>query len=318
MVTLGYALSSEEHPAPDLVRFAQRAEAIGFEYAMISDHFHPWIHSQGQSPFVWSVLGGIAATTERLRVGTGVTCPIMRYHPAIVAQAAATVETMMPGRFMLGVGTGEALNEHIVGERWPTWPERAAMLEEAIEIIRELWTGERVRQHEGYFTLDNARLYSRPEVPPPIVVAGGAPHSAEMAGRLGDALINFAPEQSIVQKFEDSGGRGKPKYIQYNVCYDESEENARKIALEVCPTVALKGELGQVLPEPEHFEQAVQLVDQEKIAEVIVCGPEPERHLEGLQKCIDAGFDHVHVDQVGPDQEGFFAFYEREILPRFR
>jgi coenzyme F420-dependent glucose-6-phosphate dehydrogenase len=317
MVTLGYALSSEEHPAPELVRYAQRAESAGFAYAMLSDHYHPWIGAQGESSFAWSVLGGVASTTERLRVGTGVTCPLMRYHPAIVAQAAATIETMMPGRFMLGVGTGEALNEHIVGQRWPSWPERAAMLEEAVALIRELWSGRKVRHHGEYFTAENARVFSRPESPPPIIVAAGAPHSAELAGRIGDALINFAPEASIVERFERSGGSGKPKYLQYNVCYDEDEQNARKIALEVCPTVALKGEVPQLLPEPEHFEQAVQLVTEDQIADVIVCGPDPERHVEGLQKCIDAGFDHVHVDQVGPDQEGFFRFYEREILPRF-
>jgi len=318
MVTLGYALSSEEHSARELVGFAQRAEAAGFEYAMISDHYHPWIRAQGESPFVWSVLGGVAATTERLRVGTGVTCPIMRYHPAIVAQAAATVESMMPGRFMLGVGTGEALNEHIVGQHWPPWRERAAMLEEAVALIRELWTGKKVRHSSEHFTVENARVYSRPDTPPPIIVAGGAAHSADLAGKIGDGLINFAPEPSIVEQFESSGGPGKPKFIQYNVCYDESEEHARKIALEVCPTVALTGEVPQTLPEPEHFEQAVQLVTEEKIAEVIVCGPDPDRHAEGLQKCIDAGFDHVHVDQVGPNQEGFFRFYEREILPRFQ
>jgi coenzyme F420-dependent glucose-6-phosphate dehydrogenase len=318
MVTLGYALSSEEHSASELVGFAQRAEAAGFEYAMISDHYHPWIHAQGESSFVWSVLGGIAATTERLRVGTGVTCPILRYHPAIVAQAAATVETMMPGRFMLGVGTGEALNEHVVGRHWPSWPQRAEMLEEAVAIIRELWTGAKVRHYGDHFTVENARLYSRPENPPPIIAAAGAQHAAELAARIGDGLINFAPEKSIVEEFEKHGGQGKPKYIQYNVCYDESEEHARKIAHEVCPTVGLSGEVPQLLPEPEHFEQAVQLVTEDKIAEVIVCGPDPERHVEGLQKCIDAGFDHIHVDQVGPDQESFFRFYEGEILPRFQ
>jgi coenzyme F420-dependent glucose-6-phosphate dehydrogenase len=318
MVTIGYALSSEEHPAPDLVAFAQRAEAVGFEYAMISDHFHPWIETQGQSPFVWGVLGSIAASTTRLRVGTGVTCPTFRYHPAIVAQAAATIATLMPDRFMLGVGTGEALNEHVVTSHWPPYRERAERLEEAIEIIRALWTGEKVRHHGTYYNVENAQLYSRPETPPSLVVAGGGPHAAQLAGRIGDALINFAPDASVVEQFEAAGGQGKPKYIQYNVCYDESEERARKIARAVCPTVALKGELGQLLPDPEHYEQAVELVTEDAIAEVIVCGPDRERHIDGLRKCIDAGFDHVHVDQVGPDQESFFRFYEREILPEFR
>src|SRR3954453_22408293 len=159
MVEIGYALSSEEHPAPDLVRYARDAEASGFTYASISDHFHPWIDRQGESSFVWSVLGAIAQATTTLGVGTGVTCPIGRYYPPVVAQAAATVETMMPGRFFLGVGTGEALNEHIVGRHWPSWPERAAMLEEAVGVIRELWTGKKVRHYGEHFTVENAQVY---------------------------------------------------------------------------------------------------------------------------------------------------------------
>src|SRR3954452_11209549 len=173
VVDIGYALSSEEHPAPDLVRFAARAEACGFTYASISDHFHPWIDRQGESSFVWSVLGGIANATSRLRVMTGVTCPIGRYHPAIVAQAAATVATMMPGRFMLGVGTGENLNEHVVGMHWPPHAMRAAMLEESVDIMRELWTGAMVDRRGEHFTVENARVYSLPAEPPPVLVAAG-------------------------------------------------------------------------------------------------------------------------------------------------
>ena len=178
---IGYMLSSEEHPASDLVEFAVGAEQAGFEYAVISDHFHPWTSRQGQSPFVWSVLGGIAARTDRLTVGTAVTCPTMRYHPAIVAQAAATVATMMPGRFLLGVGTGENLNEHVVGAPWPSHQVRAEMLEEAITIIRALWTGEELEHHGAHFTVESAKLYSIPDEPPPIIVAAGAPKAAALA-----------------------------------------------------------------------------------------------------------------------------------------
>ncbi|GAA1756390.1 TIGR03557 family F420-dependent LLM class oxidoreductase [Luedemannella helvata] len=315
MVTIGYALSSEEHPASDLVRYAARAEDVGFGYAMISDHFHPWIGEQGQSPFVWSVLGGIAQATTHLRVGTGVTCPIMRYHPAIVAQAAATVATMMPGRFMLGVGTGEALNEHVVARRWPAYEVRAAMLAEAVDIMRRLFAGDQVRHYGEHFTVENARLYSRPDTPPPILVAAGAPRAARLAARIGDGLVNYAPDPGVVEAFDQPE---KPRLVQYNVCWAKDEAQARATARRVCPTVALPGELGQHLPEVAHYEQFAGTVTEDRIAEVIVCGPDPERHLAGIQRCVDAGYDHVHVDQVGPDQEGFFAFYEQEILPKLR
>jgi coenzyme F420-dependent glucose-6-phosphate dehydrogenase len=318
MVHIGYALSSEEHPANDLVAFAGRAEQVGFEYAMISDHYHPWIDEQGESTFVWSVLGGIARETTNLRVGTGVTCPTMRYHPAIIAQAAATVAQMMPGRFMLGVGTGEALNEHVTGDRFPAWELRADMLEEAVDIIRELWSGRTVSHYGEFFTVENARVYSLPDEPPPVIVAASGPKSAEMAARIGDGLINYAPDPEVVTQFRGFGGGDKPRYIQYNVCWAADEDQARQTARTTVPTVALPGEVTTLLPTPPHFEQATTTVTEEQVAQVVVCGPDPDRHLDGIRRCVEAGFDHVHVDQVGPDQEGFFRFYEREILPKFR
>ena len=163
MTALGYALSSEEHAPSDLVRNARLAEEAGFEFALVSDHFHPWIDRQGHSPFVWSVLGGIATATEKLEVGTGVTCPMIRIHPAIIAQAAATTAAMMPGRFFLGVGTGENLNEHILGDKWPEHEVRSEMLEESLEIIRLLWRGEQASYRGGYYTVDEARLFTLPE-----------------------------------------------------------------------------------------------------------------------------------------------------------
>ena len=313
---LGYSLSSEEHGPNELVDFARRAEEVGFEYAMISDHFHPWIDAQGSSPFVWSVLGGIANATERIELGTGVTCPSMRYHPAVVAQAAATAAAMLGGRFVLGVGTGENLNEHVVGRRWPPWDVRADMLEEAIEIIRALWEGTWTTYRGRHHVVETAKLYTLPDTPPPIAVAAGGPKAAELAGRLGDGLVNFAPDPAVAEGFVQAGGEGKPCYVQLNVCWAEDEADARKTAHRICPNVALKGELGNQLPHPKHYEQAVQLVTEDDVAEVIVCGPDPERHLQAIRKCGEAGYDHVHVYQVGSDQEGFFRFYEREILPR--
>jgi coenzyme F420-dependent glucose-6-phosphate dehydrogenase len=318
MVEIGYSLSCEEHPPSDLVRYAQQAEAAGFNYAMISDHYHPWIESQGQSPFVWTVIGAIAQATAQLRLGTGVTCPIIRYHPAIIAQAAATAASLMPGRFMLGVGTGENLNEHIVGQRWPSQAVRLEMLEEAVAVIRLLWQGGTQSYHGRYYTVENARLYTLPEQAPPIIVAAAGPRAAEAAGRIGDGLINYSADANAVEGFVASGGAGKPRYAQVNVCWAASEAAARRTARQICPNVALKGQLGQELATPKMFEQAVGMVTEDQVAEVITCGPDPARHIEGIQKFIDAGYDHLHIYQVGSEQEGFFRFYEREILPHFR
>jgi G6PDH family F420-dependent oxidoreductase len=317
MPEIGYALSSEEHPAPDLVRYAQRAEEVGFPFALISDHFHPWVDKQGQSPFVWSVIGGIAATTKRLRLGTGVTCPTIRIHPTIIAQAAATAETMMPGRFFLGVGSGENLNEHIFGDPWPEAEIRLEMLEEAIDVIHLLWEGGNQSHHGPYYDVQNARIYSLPDEPPPIYVAASGEKAATLAGRLGDGFIGVAPEEEIVETFQKAGGRGKPLYGQVTVCWADDEKEAIKTAHEWWPNVGIGGELNQELPLPRHFGQAAENVSEEDVAEAVACGPDPERHREMIQKFADAGYDHIYVHQVGPDQEGFFNFYEREILPKF-
>ena len=318
MIELGYALSSEEHPPNDLVRYARLAEETGFSFAFISDHYHPWIDRQGQSPFVWSVLGAIAHATRRLRVGTGVTCPTIRMHPAIIAQAAATTAAMMPGRFFLGVGSGENLNEHITGCHWPPPDVRLEMLEEAVEVIRLLWQGG-TRDHRGrYYTVENARLYTLPPEPPPIVVAAAGPRAAETAGRIGDGLVSTSPEREILQQFEKAGGGGKPRYGQVAVCWARDEAAARRTAHEWWPNAGLKGPLTVELALPAHFEAAASLVREEDVAKKIVCGPDPERHVEQIRKFADAGYEYVYVHQIGPDQEGFFDFYRREIMPRLR
>lgn len=318
MVELGYALSCEEHAPNDLVSNARRAEESGFTFALISDHYHPWIDRQGHSPFVWSVIGGIAQVTERLRLGTGVTCPTIRYHPAIVAQAAATSAAMMPGRFFLGVGSGENLNEHVLGDRWPSVAVRQEMMEEAIEVIRKLWQGG-YKSHRGrYYTVENARIYTLPEELPPIMVAAGGPQAAKLAGRAGDGLIGTSPEAELLQVYDAAGGTGKPRYGQITVCWASDEAEARRTAYEWWPNSAVKGDLSQELPLPMHFEQASQMADEEDVAQAIVCGPDPERHVQAIQQFVDAGYDHVYVHQVGPDQEGFFRFYASEVLPRLR
>ena len=315
MTQWGYALSSEEHRPGDIVRFARQAEQHGYEFVAVSDHFHPWTDSQGQSPFVWAVLGAIAEGTDRIRVGTGVTCPTVRTHPAIVAHAAATVAALMPDRFFLGLGSGEALNEHIFGDRWPPADVRLEMLEEAIDVIRLLWQGGE-QSHEGkHYRVENARLYTLPDTPPPVVVAAGGEKSAELAGRCGDGFWNTSPEREPIEAFERAGGGGKPRYGQITVCWADDEEQARKTAYEIWPNAGISGQLSQDLPTPAHFEQAGQMVTPEQVAERVVCGPDPGRHLEMIHTYQDAGYDHLYFHQVGPDQEGFFRFYADHVLP---
>jgi coenzyme F420-dependent glucose-6-phosphate dehydrogenase len=317
---LGYSLSAEEHPPLDLVSHAKRAEQAGFSFALVSDHYHPWIDRQGQSPFVWSVLGGIALATDRLEIGTGVTCPLIRIHPAIVAQAAATAAAMLPGRFFLGVGTGENLNEHVLGDRWPSARLRLEMLEEAVQLMRVLWKGELTTARGDHYQVENARIYTLPDEPIRVFVAASGEEAAELAGRIGEGLVSTSPEHELVEAYEGAGGDG-PKIGQLTVCWAESEAEARKTALELWPNAALEGPLGQELPLPSHFEAAAQMVDEGAIAESVVCGPDPEKHLEGIGRFVEAGFDRVYVHQVGKDQESFMQFYEREILPhldRFR
>jgi len=317
MTEIGYALSSEEHPPDALVRQAKAAEEAGFTYALISDHYHPWVSRQGHSPFVWNVIGGIAQATTTLRLGTGVTCPMIRIHPAVVAQAVATSAAMMPGRFFFGVGTGENLNEHILGDRWPSVDERQQLLEEALEIMRALWQGGLVSHDGPAYTVDRARLYTLPDEPPPVYVAAAGPESAELAGRIGDGLITTSPDEEVVEAYRGAGGDG-PRYGQVTVCYGEDERAARKLAREIWPNAALKGTLSQELPAPYDFEQAASsMVSEEDIGETLPCGPDPERHLEAIREYEQAGFDHVYVHQIGPDQEGFLRFYREHVLPRF-
>jgi G6PDH family F420-dependent oxidoreductase len=316
MTAIGYALSSEEHHPAELVRHAELAERAGFGYALISDHFHPWIDRQGQSPFVWGVIGGIAQTTSSLRLGTGVTCPLLRIHPAIVAHAAATAAAMLPGRFFLGVGTGEALNEHVLAQRWPPTAVRREMLEEAVGLMRELWRGELTSHRGAHYTVENARLYTVPDEPPPIAVAASGPAAAELAGSIGDALVTTAPDHELVETYRRAGGTG-PRYGQLTVCWGEDEPAARKTAHEWWPNAALQGPLGQELPLPSDFEAAAAMVTEADTAEVVVCGPDPHRYVEAIATFADAGIDHVYLHQVGPDQEGFIAFCERELLPRY-
>jgi G6PDH family F420-dependent oxidoreductase len=312
---LGYWLSSEEHRPLDLVRNAHRAEEEGFSFAMISDHFHPWIDAQGHSPFVWSVIGGIAATTERIAIATGVTCPLIRTHPAIVAHAAATCGALLPGRFTLGVGTGENLNEHVLGDRWPAPDERVELLEEAIEVIRLLWEGGEKTHRGKHYTVDHARLYTLPDEPVPIAVAAAKPDAAKLAGRLGDALVNTTPDEEIVSAYREAGGNG-PLYGQVRLCWAEDEDEAKETVFRLWRHTGLGGTINQELPRPSDFDAVAESVTIEMATQEMPCGPDPEPVLEALREWEQAGFDHIALHQVGPDQEGFFRFWQEELQPR--
>ena len=314
MVEIGYALSSEEHTPLDLVRWAELAEKAGFDYALISDHYHPWIDKQGHSPFVWGVIGAISQRTERLVLGTGVTCPMMRTHPAIIAQAAATAACLMPGRFFLGVGSGENLNEHILGDKWPPAETRLEMLEESIEVMRLLWQGGQ-QSHDGdYYVVENARVYDLPDEPVKVMVAASGEKAAQLAGRVGDGFIGTSPKRETLDAFKKAGGARKPRYGQLTVCWAKSEKQAVQTALEIWPTGAMPGQLGQELALPAFFEQAAELVTEEQIAEHVVCGPKPQPIIDKIAEYAKAGYSHVYLHQVGPDQQGFIRFCERELL----
>ena len=316
MAIIGYSMSSEEHGPRDLVRHAVLAERAGFPTAWVSDHYHPWIDRQGQSPFVWSVIGGIAASTERLRVGTGVTCPTVRIHPAVVAQAAATSATMLPGgRFFLGVGSGEALNEHVLGDRWPEADVRLEMLEEAIDVLRLLWQGGSQSHHGRHYTVENARLYTLPDEPPPVYVSAFGPKSIGVAARTGDGFVTTKPDPDALGAYRAEGGRG-PALAGMKGCWGEDEAAARRLAFQLWPNSGLPGELAQELPTPAHFEQACSLVTEEAVAGTFPCGPDPEQWLASINQYLDAGFDELYVQQIGPDQEGFLRFWETELRPR--
>jgi len=313
MTKIGFALSSEEFTAPELIRTAQQARASGFEDFMISDHYHPWVDRQGNSPFVWSVIGGIAATTGA-RIGTGVTCPTVRIHPAVIAQAAATSATLTD--FYLGVGSGEALNEHILADRWPPADTRIAMMEEAVELMRRLWTGEVTNFDGEYYVCENARIYNLPDRPIPVMVSAFGPKAAEVAGRIGDGFVTTSPDADNIKVFNESGGNGKPVLAMVKVCWHEDEQQARKLAYELWPNSGLTGELAQELPTPRHFEQACEMVTEEMATKGKAMGPDPERYVSSVREHLDAGVTEVYLQQIGPDQEGFLRFWWDEVAPR--
>jgi G6PDH family F420-dependent oxidoreductase len=315
---IGYFLSCEEWGPRELVELAVKSQDAGFEGLWISDHFHPWNDEQGHSPFVWSVIGAIARATPGVRLTTAVTCPTLRIHPAVIAQAAATSAVLLEGNFSLGVGSGEALNEHIFGDRWPSADERLEMLEEAVEVIRILWRGG-FQDHRGrHYHVENARIYDLPESPPPVLVSGFGSKSIDVAARIGDGFCTVQPDAEAVKRFRANGGGQKLVQGGMKACWGDDEEQAQRTAHRLWANEALPGELPQVLPTTRHFEQASELVTPEMVAEQVPCGPDPERHIEAISAYVEAGFDELYVQQIGPDQDAFFAAYREHVLPRVR
>jgi G6PDH family F420-dependent oxidoreductase len=315
MSEIGYFLSCEEFGPKDLVEQARMAEQAGFTRLWISDHFHPWNDEQGNSPFVWSVIGALSEAVS-MPVTTAVTCPTVRIHPAIIAQAAATAAVQLDGQFVLGVGTGEALNEHILGDYWPSAGERMSMLEEAIELIRLLHKGESVSFHGEHYEVDDARIYTLPEQPVPIYVSGFGPQATELAARIGDGFCTVAPDADLVSTYRKSGGGDKPVQGGVKVCWAESEEAGAKTFRRLWPNELLEGQLPQILPRPQDFEAATSLVTEEMVAQEVVCGNDVDKHAAAVREFVDAGFDEVYVQQVGPDQREFFDAWSRDVLPQ--
>jgi G6PDH family F420-dependent oxidoreductase len=313
-VQLGYFLSCEEYSPEELIAQARAAERAGFTSLWISDHYHPWNDAQGHSAFVWSVIGALSQVCS-LPVTTAVTCPTIRIHPAVIAQAAATSARMLPGGLILGVGSGEALNEHILGDAWPTADMRLDMLEEAVRIIRRLWSGE-VVSHEGrHYRVDTARVYTRPDEPPHIYVSGLGPKAADLAARIGDGYIGTAPDAELVGGFKSASG-GKPAQGGAKVAFAKTRREGVEHAHRLWSTSGLPGELAQVLPSPRHFEQAAQLVTEEMTADAVVAGSDVEEHIEQIRSYAAAGYDALHVANMGPHHQEMIAFYGEEIIPR--
>jgi G6PDH family F420-dependent oxidoreductase len=314
----GYFLSCEEYDPAQLLEQARLAEQAGFEALWISDHFHPWNDNQGQSPFVWSMIGALSQVCD-LPITTAVTCPTVRIHPANIAQAAATSAVLTEGKFILGLGTGEALNEHITGEVWPSLDVRLEMLEEAVHVIRRLWNEDGFVNHQGkHYTLDTARIYTKPDQPPPIYISGFGPKATESAGRIADGYITTSPDTELLDLFRRTAGADKPTQAGVKVCYADDPGKAAEIAHSLWANSGVPGELAQVLPSPRHFEQASQLVTTDMTRDSVACGPDPAEHIEKLQPYVDAGFDELYIANMGPHYTECIRMLGEEVLPQLR
>lgn len=315
MTDIGYTLMTEQRGPRELVDDAVRAEAAGFAFAVCSDHFYPWLPEQGHAPFAWSVLGAAAHATERMGLLSFVTCPTMRYHPTVVAQMAATVGVMSRGRFTLGIGAGENLNEHVVGA-WPQAVQRHAMLSEALEIIQPLLAGDIVHHSGDHFEVPEARLWDLPDERVPIGVAVSGPSSCRLAARHDAALIATEPKPELIAQYEQAGGNGRPRYGQVAICWGPDADACARTAHQQFRWFTLGWPVNAELPHPRSFDAAAAQVTREHVAEKISCGPDLDRHVAAVREFADAGFTHVAIVQIGGDsQPDFLDFAEKQLLP---
>jgi G6PDH family F420-dependent oxidoreductase len=320
MTEFGYTMMCEQSRADELVRDVCAAEQAGFDFSVISDHYQPWLASQGHSPYAWAVLGAAANATERIGLMTYVTCPILRYHPAVVAQKAATVQILSQNRFRLGLGAGENLNEHVVGERWPAVGVRHEMLSEAIDVISALFDGQGTVNFRGkHFDVESAKLWDLPDERVPIGVAVSGPESCRLAGSKADLMIAVEPKSELGEMFDAAGGSGKGRVGQIAVSYDPDRDTAVKRAHEQFRWFGLGWKVNADLPNPDSFEDATQFVTEEQVSEQLACGPDVEEHVEKIRPYIDAGFTEIALVQIGADSQAEFTTWaQRELLPALR
>ena len=319
MTEFGYTMLCEQSRPDALVRDVQAAEAAGFDFSVTSDHYAPWLEAQGHAGYAWSILGAAAQATERIGLMTYVTCPTLRYHPAVVAQKASTMQILSGGRFRLGLGAGENLNEHVVGKRWPAVGERHEMLDEAVDIIDRLLGGAHVNFRGKHFDVESARLYDVHDTRPPIGIAVSGSRSCTLAGERADVMVATEPKPELVEMFESAGGAGKPKVGQIAVAYDTDRETAVQRAHEQFRWFGLGWKVNTDLPAPSSFEAATQFVTPEQVGEQLPCGPDVEEHVEKIRPFIEAGFTEVALVQIGADQqEPFIRWAEETLLPALR
>ena len=318
MTTFGYTLMTEEHGPQELVANARRAEEHGFGFVVVSDHYHPWVPEQEHAPYAWTVLGAVAATTEQVGLMTMVTCPIIRYHPAVVAQKAATTAVLSGGRFTLGVGAGERLNEHVVGAGWPSASVRHEMLEEAIDVMKRLWEGGYVEHRGRYFTVEDARVFDLPDQPVPVAVAASGSQSARLAARLGDGIVATEPDADLVDEFRRAHDGSGSTWNQIPVCWGADADKALERAHHSFRWSALGWKVQAELPNPVNFDAAAAQVRPEDLRDSIPAGPDVQPYLDAVEKVAGAGYDNIAFLQIGEDQDGFFRFWQDELAPALR
>ena len=316
MIEYGYTLMGEQSDPRWLVRDAVAAEQAGFPFAVMSDHYFPWLPSQGHSPNAWATLGAVAQATSQLELMTYVTCPILRYHPAVVAQQAATVDLLSEGRFTLGLGAGENLNEHVVGAGWPDVDRRHEMLTEAVEIIGALFGGESVDYDGKHYRVHNAKLWDVGDKPPRVGIAVSGARSCELAGKHADVMVAVEPRKELGEMFDTAGGRGKPRVGQLPICFDRDRDRAVERAHDQFRWFAGGWRVNADLPGPAGFEGASQFVTKDDVAEAIPCGDDVDAVVEAAQAFTDAGFTHLAFVQIGgEEQQPFLDWAEKELLP---